>query len=313
MPDDPLVRYWDDVVRDRPALPVDLDPALTDPIHRVHALDDAPAPDRLFVNALWEELMHATAPLTPNGQVATNGIARSRPHTIEWPGTYVPGSRHRWRALATAALLILVLGGTFVAFGWPRHNQGDRSATVPAVAATPQTVADTSECQIEPRSIDEVMAFWYPNGAAATPDSGDPEPGSMTSVPAPLGKPADALTEEGIKATAREITACGNAEDQRRIFALFSDNLMRRLGAADIKPSLADARASLEATPNPDEEQTRLLAVTDVSVMADGRVGAFIVFERSSDGVAHTELIVFVQERGRWVMDDFVVFEDLDD
>jgi hypothetical protein len=315
--DDALMRYWDEVVRDHPESSADLDPIVADAIRRVHALDDAPAPDRFFVAELWEELMHATThafPLVPGGHVAPNGTATSRPQAHGWSESITAGSQRRLGALVTAALLVLLLGSTFIVFGWPRHDRNDGAATVASPVVTepgPETAIDPAECQVEPRSVDGILALWYPDRDAGTPVRTGSAREVRTSVPVPLGEPADAMTLEGISVTIREEIACVNAGDPLRSFALYSDDLMRSFGVGMESP-IQDTRATLETppTPLPVTQRIKLLAVTDVSVMADGRIGAFIVYDdpQLSLPTVRTLVAIFVEERGRWVFDEIVEF-----
>jgi len=76
---DELQRFWDAVLRGEPAAPDDLDPALTETIRRLRALDRVPPPDPDFVTQAREDLMAAATlpialdlapPLTPNGRAA---------------------------------------------------------------------------------------------------------------------------------------------------------------------------------------------------------------------------------------------------
>ena len=62
--------------------------------------------------------------------------------------------------------------------------------------------------------------------------------------------------------------------------------------------------------PVPAAERVRLLAVTDVSVMADGRIGAIVISDDPPippEG-PQTTLALFVEEGGRWLIDESVLF-----
>jgi len=146
-----LSRYWDargsrharsDTLDDA------LDPALTETIEQLYAHDDANQPDPNFLTRLEMTLMNtapmpfnlpaitAPAPLTPNGRTGASPRPpwpRVEPRTSEWPrGLLAP--------LATAALVVLVLAGSFFAFGPRRPGRQDEvPAILPVVIATPAT------------------------------------------------------------------------------------------------------------------------------------------------------------------------------
>ncbi len=181
--------------------------------------------------------------------------------------------------------------------------------------ATPVAVAgdaiDPVECQVEGRTADELIALWYQENDEGTPVLATPEAAEpMALVPVPLGEPADAETVAGVSATVREVFACFNAGDFGRATALFSENLVRQFGPSP-EESPEDVRAFLEAAePAPEEARIQLLAVTDVAVMEDGRVGAFVVSVDPTvppEG-AEAALVVFVEAGDRWVVDEVVEF-----
>jgi DNA-binding beta-propeller fold protein YncE/cbb3-type cytochrome oxidase subunit 3 len=177
-----LSRYWDargsrharsDTLADA------LDPALTETIEQLYAHDDAELPDPSFLTRLETTLMNtfpvslslptitAPAPLMPDGR------ADSSPRT-PWPRVE-PRASERPRgllaSLATAALVILVLAGSFFAFG-PRRpgRQDDAQAILPVVIATPATPsAGPVEFLWETRG-DPVSPLGNPSHLAIAPD-----------------------------------------------------------------------------------------------------------------------------------------------
>ena len=116
----------------------------------------------------------------------------------------------------------------------------------------------------------------------------------------------------GVTAWARQALACSNALDVTRWLALFSDDLAQQLGLSFGFKTIEDARAFLEApaVPRPDDQQARLVAVTDVSVMADGRVAALVAYDDPMQLPAgvESEVVFFVEEGGRRVADGIVEF-----
>ena len=179
---------------------------------------------------------------------------------------------------------------------------GTLQSTVLAQTGEP---IDPAECQVEPIAVETLMPLWFPEQAAtpgpATP-AAQPE---LTSVPLPLGEPADPATVAGITAAVRELFACQNRIENGRVYALLSADLLRQDG-----PPPGEGPEDLPAhlapfEPIPVEEYVRLIAITDVSVMADGRVAALVVGDDPPippEG-PETQLMLFVEEGERWVLD----------
>ena len=170
---------------------------------------------------------------------------------------------------------------------------------------------DPQECRVEAPSADALIALWFQEDEAGTPVVATPEAEVATSVPAPLGEPADPETAESVTATVREVFACFNAGDFGRALALFSDDLAQQFGP-EPTATVEDVRAFLEqpAEPAPEEMRIRLVAVTDVSVTDDGRVAAVVVSddpETPPEGL-ETVVVYFAEEGGRWVADEIVAF-----
>lgn len=179
-------------------------------------------------------------------------------------------------------------------------------------AASVGEAVDPAACQVEPRSADEVLALWYPENEAGTPVVATPDAEvRLTSVPAPLGEPADAETVEAVTATLREALACTNAGDFRRILSFFTDPLIQQFRPAPgqtADETLAALRAPSQ--PLPTEQRTRLLAITDISVMADRRIGVVVITDDPTEPPedAETVVVVLVEESGRWLIDAVAEF-----
>jgi hypothetical protein len=138
-----LRRYWDEVARGEPANPEGLDLDLLQMIRQLHALGDEPLPDPVYAARLRESLMHAIAlPLPLAGPLARpslNGRSTpvARPAIRPWP---VPQRPWALTQLATAALIVLVLVSSFIAFGPGRPDRNaEAPALIPAVSGTPAT------------------------------------------------------------------------------------------------------------------------------------------------------------------------------
>lgn len=203
-----------------------------------------------------------------------------------------------------AALASLVLMGAAVALA--------QDAT-PSVGAYPATI-DPAECQVEARSVAEIIAL------RAAPRAGPPQARAVpaaTTVEIPIGEAADAETVAGVTATIREVIACSGAGDFARLLALFSDDLARQIVAPD-RLSEEDLQAALETLPEalPAGEQSTLLAITDVMELEDGRVGAFVVGPDAANvNRPDTIYVTLVREGDRWWVDaavDFVVVNGAD-
>ena len=184
-----------------------------------------------------------------------------------------------------------------------------RALAQDATPAAGGEALDPAECRVEPRDADELIALWYDE--AGTPVAATPGAGTLDSVPVPLGEPADAETVAGATGAIREILACFNAGDFGRALALFSDDLIRSFGP-EPGETPEDVRGFLEAAPGPlpAGDRIRLLAITDVSVMEDGRVGALVVSDDPTVAPEgpETVLVIFVEEGGRWLVDEVVEF-----
>jgi hypothetical protein len=165
-------------------------------------------------------------------------------------------------------------------------------------------------CTVEPISVETLLPLWFPE-QAVTPEPPTPTTHpERTSVRLPLGEPVDAATAAAITATVRELFACQNRVENRRLYALLSEEMLRRIGPTpDEGPEdLPVHLAPFE--PIPVEEYIRLLAITDVSVMADGRVAAVVVTDDPpvpSMG-PETQVMLFIDEDGRWVLDEVAGF-----
>ena len=149
---------------------------------------------------------------------------------------------------------------------------------VTAQDATPAAgeVIDPAECQVEPRAIEEIEQLVGTAGEGAEATPGAAQAGSME------GEEADEATVQAVTQTYRELVACLNAGEFLRIYALYTDDYLRR--------TLADSGMDLEqiqATPAPDQrETTALVGVSEVRQLAGGFVTARVETTSSPEGVA---------------------------
>jgi hypothetical protein len=158
-------------------------------------------------------------------------------------------------------------------------------------------IPDPAECRIPPRSIDLITA------ALAKPVAGTPtvaKPGGDVAT----GQPADNETMAAVTALAREATACGNAGDYRRVFALYTDHGLR-VFATDRGMTAEQVAGALAATPVPlPEASWQRVRVRDVRIQSDERVTAFIDF-RSPQGIG-TVFVALVQQGDHFLVDSEV-------
>ena len=208
----------------------------------------------------------------------------------------------RWRALAivpAAAMLMLAASPILAQEGTPDAGEADSPRLVAPEECTNQVA--------EPRPYDEVATILNLEG------EGVPAP-PTTQINAPLGEVADLDTTIAIEETARLVLACFNAGDFLRSAALMTDAGVTRAfwGLTIDQENRELARERLQAAPEPRAAEflTRLMTVTDVSVLPDGRVAAFVVFNEPllPPGGPETLHFVFAHQDGQWLVDDWIDF-----
>ena len=165
--------------------------------------------------------------------------------------------------------------------------------------ATPAgEVIDPAQCQVEPRAAEEIEQL-----IAGTTAGTEATPGAAED--AAQGEQADAATVEAVTATYRELVGCLNAGEYLRVYALYTDDYVRRYFA-----ETGQTIEQLQATPAPDQQQgTALVGVSDVRQLEGGRVGAWV--ETANPTVEGTIVInaILVQEGDRYLIDDETVVD----
>jgi hypothetical protein len=214
--------------------------------------------------------------------------------TLSAPRRYSVLAAHEARprlclpAIVVALLSLLVIGGPAA-----RAQGGTPAAGLDAPAA--------AECTVAPRSEDELRALF--REAAATPVPTSPEPRPTPAI-APTGDPADEQTVAEVSATWRQFIACITAGDQARMFALYSDEMVRRQFVVDIAFGVTEDALFefLAATPVPlpPDQSVPILPFDDVRVLSDGRVAVVGPGEQGRGDVR-----IFVKEGGSWLIDDW--------
>ncbi len=208
----------------------------------------------------------------------------------KWQSVEAAREGFPWRGL----LAIVVALVSLLAAGVPGAGaqEGTPAAGLDAPAA--------AECTVEPRSEDELRALF--REAAATPVLDSPEASPTPAAP-PTGDPADEQTVAEISATWRQFIACINAGDQARMFALFSDDMVRRQLFIDIAFGVTEDAlfAFLAATPVPlPDPSVPVIAFADARVLGDGRVAVIGPGE-----LGRGDVRIFVREGDRWLIDDW--------
>ena len=203
----------------------------------------------------------------------------------------------RWRALAMVPVAAMLVTGPVLA----------QESTPESGDAESLRLVLPQECVVEPRTYEEVATVLNLEG------EGIPEP-EMTQINAPLGEVADLETAVAIEEVARQVLACFNAGDILRASALMTDSGVQRAywGLTIDQENRDLARERIPAPPEPRAEEflSRLMTVTDVSVLPDGRVAAFVVFNEPllPPGGPETLLFVFANQDGQWLVDDWIDF-----
>ncbi len=181
----------------------------------------------------------------------------------------------RLSVLAAAPVAALLLTGAVVAQDNPSdENQSQR-------AITPE------ECAAEPRTAEDLA-----------PVLGGGEAIESVTFQVPLGEAASAEISERVTEAVRGVIACLNAGDFLRGAALTTDNGARVLfgGLAANGPEVLEERLAAEPTARQEEAFIRLITITDVTEMPDGKLSAFVVINEPTRLPRGQETLLFVFE-----------------
>lgn len=175
-----------------------------------------------------------------------------------------------------------------------------------------------AECTVAKPDIDQVLARVHetpiPGPALpATPVMTTQAPVVATPPPGftlPQGTPADATTVSGVTAAMRELLACLNTGNALAVLPLTTDHFVRHLLQIEpvTRPEELTAKQAGTPPPMPQDEWSSLLAVWQVQVLPDGRVGA-LVARRVGDPpppVVRVGYFVFVHAHGHYLLDAVV-------
>jgi hypothetical protein len=170
---------------------------------------------------------------------------------------------------------------------------------------------NADECTLAPRTIEEMQEL---HGEPAPEGEGE-RVSIIQATPVdfalPEGEPADEQTVAEVTAAVRNITACHNAGD----FLAGMGGLTDEFIVTQVGKSLFDEDfvAAMTATPVAlaEEDQTVILDIREVTVLADGRVAVLFDYtsptphEEGINGV-ETDLFIFENVDGTWLLDEAI-------
>jgi hypothetical protein len=179
-------------------------------------------------------------------------------------------------------------------------SSGGVAAQDASPAAADFVTPDPAECQVPPRTVDELVQF------LATPAAGEPAAATPDALPTG-GEPADPDTVAAVNGVTQEIYACINANAFLRVFALYTDAyISRSLVDEDVNPEALGLFATPIAPQAADERTS--IAVSRVELLPDGRVGALVTSrDPLGDGADSPSYYIFTETNGRWLVDDVIL------
>lgn len=159
-------------------------------------------------------------------------------------------------------------------------------------------LATGDDCSVPGRSDDEIAAL------NATASAGVATPPAVSPIAMPEGAPVDAATLNALDDTLTQITACAKGGNLSRLLALYSDDYVTTIALAPEPVPIVPGHPSgmtpgASATPAPVSNAPA--RVEEAVKLPDGRIAAKV----SAEGIAGTaEIVFFVFERDRWVVDE---------
>ena len=193
--------------------------------------------------------------------------------------------------------VMLVIVGALLAMAMGAHEVNAQAGTPTVANATP--TAD--ECTVAPRSEQELRALFREAAATPIPDSLLASPAPAFS---PMGVPADEETVAAVAATWRQYLACLTAGNQARMFAVLSDDMVRRQFLVDIAFGITEDAlfTYLAATPVPlpSDQAVSFLPFEEARVLDDGRVAVVGPGDQGRGDVR-----IFIKEGDRWLLDEW--------
>lgn len=189
---------------------------------------------------------------------------------------------------------------------------------VPGAPRTPtatvrrQDIPDQASCDVEPRTIDEILKLVPTATPAASTSAAANGPAPSGSSPAPTpsttpsDRPATAAIVGQVQRTVREMTACGNAGDLLSLWAFFSDAYVSGAAAQQgvlFNRTILTARVRAQTA-----RQDAMPTVSDVRSRGDGSVTAQVTVPLGSPfsvitGQTGVVTCEFILVDGRWQID----------
>lgn len=202
----------------------------------------------------------------------------------------------------------------------PEENASPAATPGPA-GTTERDVPSAEECKAAPVDLRLLL-----DRLATTPGfietalaSPPVAPSTPTPYALPEGEPADDATGAGVSATVREYVACLNAQAPAQQLALFTDAYLGRQLTGSLGQPYPDlvataaaviaTEAAIAATPGTPEE-TAILEIRDVRILADGRAAATVVLDPPEPLSTAAFALVLVQVGNRWLIDDLVALPE---
>lgn len=163
-----LDQYWDADETNRRYIPEELDTSLRETVDQFHTADDAPAPDREFVDRLWTELAGETG-----GTLAATPVWTENPDDEPGEPQFIPqregnriqakqqsiwrrGSRQILEMVAGILVLALITGGLILAYqNMIGTDDGPSPAVAPVDDDTELMTTPSDAAELDPESIEQ--------------------------------------------------------------------------------------------------------------------------------------------------------------
>lgn len=156
-----------------------------------------------------------------------------------------------------------------------------------------------AECRVAPRGVEAIEAI------LATAGTPSPELDVEHEGDLPRGQIAPAETVAEVVAVEREYAACYNAGDWPRLVALLADDTLPEFFDGAATPRDLFATVGTPATDAIGVQQVVLVAVRNVRILADGRVGAVVEWGRLGEpgrGTDEANFHVYVRGADRLLL-----------
>lgn len=208
------------------------------------------------------------------------------------------------RSLAAAALILLPAAGSVDAAAQEARPKTELTVPDPARCAAdpaidPRPIADLEPYAVDPGVVGVTIGVASPEGGPET------EGADTVEIESGRGVPADAETAGAATETMELLYACENANDVRRLFALFTDAGLGRVlpGYRLTTKDLAFLADTPDPPPAP-KEVWIAISRPEVAALPDGRLRATLA-GNDADG-PFAAVAILVEADGRYLIDDLV-------